>query len=217
MTMPIIFASALYDANHKKVWSNTDLVDDEVDELVVLTNEKWHSLLDRVALLERENAELRESENESDTLRHLLSDKLARIAVALKSEPPALTLWSWHDLPELVAALAKEHAELKLSLETQAANFAELEQISIDNIGELAFAQFENKRFRAHIQELEIICSESYQVVGNLSHEHKVFCHKKTTKALDNLSQQKRIHHDVLPYQSASFEKDFALQPKEPT
>ena len=74
-----------------------------------------------------------------------------------------------------------------------------------------------NAELRARVEELEIICSESYQVVGNLSYEHGVFCNEKTTKALDNLSQQKRIHHDVLPYQSASFEKDAALQPKEPT
>ena len=66
----------------------------------------------REATLERENAELRESENENDTLRHSLSDKLTRIAVTLKGEPPALTLWSWHDLPELVAALARENAKM---------------------------------------------------------------------------------------------------------
>ena len=78
----------------------------------------------------------------------------------------------------------------------------------------IATLERENAELRARVEELEIICSESYQVVGNLSCEHKVFCHKKTTKALDNLSQQKRVHHDVLPYQSASFEKDAALKPK---
>ena len=57
--MQIIFASALYDANHKKVWSNPDLVDDEVDELVVLTNEKWLLLLNGIATLKSENAKQR--------------------------------------------------------------------------------------------------------------------------------------------------------------
>lgn len=66
-----------------------------------------------------------------------------------------------------IAALEREIAELRLSSTTlqhlldaektlrafDAANFAELEQISGDNIGELVFTQFENERFRAHIQE----------------------------------------------------------------
>ena len=67
--------------------------------------------LDRIATLERENAKLNEMSEEDDALRDLLSEKLARIAVAIKGEPPPLTLWGWHDLPELVTAMMEKHAE----------------------------------------------------------------------------------------------------------
>jgi len=44
-----------------------------------------------------------ESEDE-DRLRARLSDLLTRTANALRGEPPPLTVWSWHDLPERAAA-----------------------------------------------------------------------------------------------------------------
>ena len=67
----------------------------------------------RIATLVRENEELREGENESDRLRTSLSDLLTRIAVAAKGEPPLLTLLGSGDLPELVAALAKDAARYR--------------------------------------------------------------------------------------------------------
>lgn len=73
MKLPIIFASALFDELGCKVWSNPDLVDDEVDELVVFTNENWLLFLGRIATLERENAELRLHIQESADEQHLLS------------------------------------------------------------------------------------------------------------------------------------------------
>ena len=76
--------------------------------------------LDRIAKLERENAKLNEMSEEDDALRDLLSEKLTRIAVALKGEPPPLTLRGWHDLPELVTAMMEKHAEQR----TQANNDA---------------------------------------------------------------------------------------------
>ena len=66
MKVPIIFASTLFDELGCKVWSNPDLVDDEVDELVVFTNENWLLFLDRIATLERENAELKAVVKEKD-------------------------------------------------------------------------------------------------------------------------------------------------------
>ena len=58
-------------------------------------------------------AMLRESALEADGVIDMLSLRLQQIAVALKGEPPVLTLWSWHDLPELVTALRAENERLK--------------------------------------------------------------------------------------------------------
>lgn len=52
---------------------------------------------------------------------------------------------------ERIATLERENSALKLSLEIQAVNFEELEQISVDNIAELALAQFENEHFRIRL------------------------------------------------------------------
>lgn len=52
------------------------------------------------------------------------------------------------------------------------------------------------------IKELQMICAEAYQVVGTLSYEAGRFDEEKTIKLLDNLSQHKMIHEDVLPYPS---------------
>ena len=50
------------------------------------------------------------------------------------------------------------------------------------------------------IAELETICAEAYQVVGYLAYEAGLFNDPKTAKILDNLSQHKLVHDDVLPY-----------------
>lgn len=41
---------------------------------------------------------------EEDQLRQRMSDLLTGVANALQGEPPLLTRWSWHDLPERAAA-----------------------------------------------------------------------------------------------------------------
>lgn len=50
--------------------------------------------------------------------------------------------------------------------------------------------------------ELQKICAEAYQVIGVLSNETGRFDDAKTVKILDNLSELKMIHNDVLPYPS---------------
>lgn len=67
----------------------------------------------RISTLERELAEAKAREEEGDAVCQKLSALLARVAIALKGEPPDMTLWSFHDLPELVATLAIENAILK--------------------------------------------------------------------------------------------------------
>jgi hypothetical protein len=48
----------------------------------------------------------------------------------------------------------------------------------------------------ARIAELELICIESYQVVGALAHGLGA----PIEKAMDNLSQRRLVHEDVLPF-----------------
>ena len=42
--------------------------------------------------------------DEEDQLRAIMADLLTRTANALRGDPPPLTSWSWHDLPERAAA-----------------------------------------------------------------------------------------------------------------
>ena len=53
---------------------------------------------------------------------------------------------------------------------------------------------------RSSIADLERICAESYQVVGWLASECGLFDHEQVIKALDNLSEQRLVHDDVLPF-----------------
>lgn len=60
----------------------------------------------------------------------------------------------------------------------------------------------ENQRLRSRNEELETICAESYQVVGILADAAGVFeTSESVSGALDNLSQAKLVHTDVLPFE----------------
>ncbi|EPT1451852.1 hypothetical protein ACVOZ6_003440 [Escherichia coli] len=54
---------------------------------------------------------------------------------------------------------------------------------------------------RLRIDELETICAEAYQVIGALACHAGVFetC-EGVEKILDNLSQARIVHDDVLPF-----------------
>lgn len=64
---------------------------------------------------------------EAGALRDRLADILTRTAAALKGPPPDDTLWSWHDLPEIAAALRGERAEQIAIGEKMAATRYEVE------------------------------------------------------------------------------------------
>lgn len=57
-------------------------------------------------------------------------------------------------------------------------------------------------RLLARIKELESICYETYQVVGVLAEDCGRFGDADVDKALDNLSQTKLVHEDLLPFES---------------
>lgn len=52
------------------------------------------------------------------------------------------------------------------------------------------------------VDELRTICAEAYQVVGSLLSDLGKFDTPEAGKILDNLSQQRMVHHDVLPWPS---------------
>lgn len=54
-----------------------------------------------------------EDQHESDLLRERMSRLLTGTANALKGDPPELTSWSWHNLPELVADMQAEQSRLR--------------------------------------------------------------------------------------------------------
>ena len=49
---------------------------------------------------------------ESEALRERLSELLINTAIALRGPEPELTRWSWHDLPDLAAALKAQRDAL---------------------------------------------------------------------------------------------------------
>ena len=50
------------------------------------------------------------------------------------------------------------------------------------------------------IAQLEELCAEAYQVIGSLAECAGMFETRAVEKALDNLSQLKMVHNDVLPF-----------------
>jgi hypothetical protein len=68
------------------------------------------------------------------------------------------------------------------------------------------------------VNELQRICSEAYQVVGSLLSDLGKFDTPEAEKILDNLSQQRLVHDDVLPWPSYGVDEelDAAGVPKLP-
>lgn len=50
------------------------------------------------------------------------------------------------------------------------------------------------------LDEAQRVCAEAYQVVGSLLSDLGLFGTERATKILDNLSQHRRVHEDVLPW-----------------
>lgn len=58
----------------------------------------------------------------------------------------------------------------------------------------------ENAKLRKRISELEQVCAELYQVIGSLASYAGVFDHADVERALDNASEAKLVHVDLLPW-----------------
>lgn len=55
--------------------------------------------------------------------------------------------------------------------------------------------------------EAEMVCAEAYQVVGCLLSDLGLFETEAARKILDNLSEARRVHQDVLPWESAQHQE----------
>jgi hypothetical protein len=59
------------------------------------------------------------------------------------------------------------------------------------------------------IEELKRVCAELYQVIGALSGaHHDCFSHPDVQRALDNASEGRLVHKDLLPFPKRRFYGD---------
>lgn len=78
-----------------------------------MDRQAFERLMDENKTLREELANTRAALNEETALREKLSKILTATANALKGEPPALTLHSWHDLAEVAGRLREERDALR--------------------------------------------------------------------------------------------------------
>lgn len=64
--------------------------------------------------------------------------------------------------------------------------------------------------------EAEMVCAEAYQVVGCLLSDLGLFETEQARKILDNLSAARRVHQDVLPWESAAQHQEQPQQERGP-
>lgn len=64
--------------------------------------------------------------------------------------------------------------------------------------------------------EAEMVCAEAYQVVGCLLSDLGLFETEAARKILDNLSEARMVHQDVLPWESAAQHQDPPQQERKP-
>lgn len=64
--------------------------------------------------------------------------------------------------------------------------------------------------------EAEMVCAEAYQVVGCLLSDLGMFETEAARKILDNLSEARMVHQDVLPWESAAQHQEPPQQERKP-
>lgn len=83
----------------------------------------WDAVKDQAARV----AELEAEADDSDKLRNRMAQLLTGVANALRGQPPNLTTWSWHDLPERAAAAIHAITVMEAAARDSARMVAELE------------------------------------------------------------------------------------------
>ncbi|HGW3584033.1 TPA: DUF551 domain-containing protein [Escherichia coli] len=134
------------------------------------------------------------------------AEELARIALAsLEAEPVSQT----YNLPELI-----EGMEVSIDVSTCDADLGNryfgtvTEALELDTAknGYILLVQDAEPNFDVNGNSpvipdgLSTVCAEAYQVVGVMADALGVFGDAAVQKVLDNLSQQKLVHRDVLPF-----------------
>jgi hypothetical protein len=62
-------------------------------------------------------------------------------------------------------------------------------------------------KLKQRINELEQVCAELYQVIGSLSDHAGLFDHQDVIRALDQASQARIVHDDLLPWPREALNK----------
>ncbi len=132
--------------------------------------------------------------------------ELARIALAsLEAEPVSQA----YNLPELI-----EGMEVSIDVSTCDADLGnryfgtvtEASELDTAKNGYILLVQDAEPNFDVNgnppviPDDLSTVCAEAYQVVGVMADALGVFGDAAVQKVLDNLSQQKLVHRDVLPF-----------------
>jgi hypothetical protein len=103
----------VYDLCQGKIKWTMSIPADPANDTDLIFMDALNDASDRIAELERQNAELRESLGEGDALRDKLAKLLSGVAVGLKGEELPLHRHGWHDLPELATVLRIECEKLR--------------------------------------------------------------------------------------------------------
>ncbi|MCO5015858.1 hypothetical protein [Escherichia coli] len=96
----------------------------------------------------------------------------------------------------------------------QSGNFRENKNSSTNNFREIAET---STNYPVIPDGLSTVCAEAYQVVGVMADALGVFGDAAVQKVLDNLSQQKLVHRDVLPFSLPVTPDGWVMVPKELT
>lgn len=76
-----------------------------------------------------------------------------------------------------------------------------MREVEVSKLGKRLIA---SATAEGRIAELEQVCAELYQVIGSLADHANCFDHPDVQRALDNASQARLIHRDLLPWPKAS-------------
>ena len=90
-----------------------------------------HDIARHIATLETQLSDARKEEELNAALLLKLSDLLTRTVNEIKGQPPELTQWSHHDLPDLAKELMAKLAESKVDLKDANGEIAELDALNI--------------------------------------------------------------------------------------
>lgn len=106
------------------------------------------------------------------------------------------------DLPPLPVGILSpigDPSEAELRLQNSAA-----ETHAVMGIAMQALAAQHQEPPQQEPSEAEMVCAEAYQVVGSLLSDLGLFETEAARKILDNLSEARMVHQDVLPWESAA-------------